>query len=271
MVTPITPERGELSPPNGVRPQGSAAAHAGSFLPCTFSILSGQLSVADGASFDEPRAPLAGSEPSLTGVPSKPMSPKGASSEPVPLAGVSSEPVPLAGESSESVPLAGASSESVPLAGAQLTGAQVASAQLNSERKKELLCQEILRNITLILNSHSHPRLNDLQGDEQLAFSVLGMGLGDFCGRSYSYLSLSQLQQLIYAQIVYFEPRLDPESVQVRLLTDSTNQARASYTVSMDITAKIRPSLLENQVFSCTTVLDLESGANVVRLKSGRI
>ena len=251
MLTPITPERGELSHPNGVRPQGSAAAHAGSFLPCTFSILSGQLSVADGSSSDEPRAPLAGSEPSLTGVPSEPMSPNEASSEPVPLAG--------------------ASSQSVPLAGAQLTGAQVASAQLNSERKKELLCQEILRNITLILNSHSHPRLNDLQGDEQLAFSVLGMGLGDFCGRSYSYLSLSQLQQLIYAQIVYFEPRLDPESVQVRLLTDSTNPARASYTVSMDITAKIRPSLLENQVFSCTTVLDLESGANVVRLKSGRI
>lgn len=251
MLTPITPERGELSHPNGVRPQGSAAAHAGSFLPCTFSILSGQLSVADGSSSDEPRAPLVGSEPSLTGVPSEPMSPNGASSEPVPLAG--------------------ASSQSVPLAGAQLTGAQVASAQLNSERKKELLCQEILRNITLILNSHSHPRLNDLQGDEQLAFSVLGMGLGDFCGRSYSYLSLSQLQQLIYAQIVYFEPRLDPESVQVRLLTDSTNPARASYTVSMDITAKIRPSLLENQVFSCTTVLDLESGANVVRLKSGRI
>lgn len=261
MLTPITPERGELSHPNGVRPQGSAAAHAGSFLPCTFSILSGQLSVADGSSSDEPRAPLAGSEPSLTGVPSEPMSPNGASSE----------PVPLAGASSESVPLAGASSQSVPLAGAQLTGAQVASAQLNSERKKELLCQEILRNITLILNSHSHPRLNDLQGDEQLAFSVLGMGLGDFCGRSYSYLSLSQLQQLIYAQIVYFEPRLDPESVQVRLLTDSTNPAHASYTVSMDITAKIRPCLLENQVFSCTTVLDLESGANVVRLKSGRI
>ena len=251
MLTPITPERGELSHPNGVRPQGSAASHAGSFLPCTFSILSGQLSVADGSSSDDPRAPLAGSEPSLTGVPSEPMSPNGASSEPVPLAG--------------------ASSQSVPLAGTQLTGAQVASAQLNSERKKELLCQEILRNITLILNSHSHPRLNDLQGDEQLAFSVLGMGLGDFCGRSYSYLSLSQLQQLIYAQIVYFEPRLDPESVQVRLLTDSTNPARASYTVSMDITAKIRPSLLENQVFSCTTVLDLESGANVVRLKSGRI
>lgn len=251
MLTPITPERGELSHPNGVRPQGSAAAHVGSFLPCTFSILSGQLSVADGSSSDEPRAPLAGSEPSLTGVPSEPMSPNGASSEPMPLAG--------------------ASSQSVPLAGAQLTGAQVASAQLNSERKKELLCQEILRNITLILNSHSHPRLNDLQGDEQLAFSVLGMGLGDFCGRSYSYLSLSQLQQLIYAQIVYFEPRLDPESVQVRLLTDSTNPARASYTVSMDITAKIRPCLLENQVFSCTTVLDLESGANVVRLKSGRI
>lgn len=146
------------------------------------------------------------------------------------------------------------------------------SAKLSLERKKELLRHEILQNIILILNSHSHPRLADLKGDPSLAFSVLGMGLADFCGHSYASLSLSQLQQRIKEQIVYFEPRLDPDSVQILLLTDplSSVTERSSHTINLEISAKIHPRLLAGQVFRCSTVLDLESGANVVHLKSGR-
>ena len=146
------------------------------------------------------------------------------------------------------------------------------NAKLSLERKKELLRHEILQNITLILNSHSHPRLADLKGDQSLAFSVLGMGLADFCGHSYASLSLSQLQQRIKEQIVYFEPRLDPTSVQVLLLTDplSSVTERSGHTINLEISAKIHPRLLAGQVFNCSTVLDLESGANVVHLKSGR-
>lgn len=146
------------------------------------------------------------------------------------------------------------------------------SAKLSLERKKELLRHEILQNITLILNSHSHPRLADLKGDQSLAFSVLGMGLADFCGHSYASLSLSQLQQRIKEQIVYFEPRLDPTSVQVLLLTDhlSSETERSGHTINLEISAKIHPRLLAGQVFKCSTVLDLESGDNVVHLKSGR-
>lgn len=146
------------------------------------------------------------------------------------------------------------------------------NAKLSLERKKELLRHEILQNITLILNSHSHPRLADLQGDQSLAFSVLGMGLADFCGHSYASLSLAQLQQRIKEQIVYFEPRLDPSSVQVLLLTDplSSVTERSGHTVQLEISAKIHPRLLAGQVFRCSTVLDLENGANVVHLKSGR-
>ena len=146
------------------------------------------------------------------------------------------------------------------------------NAKLSLERKKELLRHEILQNITLILNSHSHPRLADLKGDQSLAFSVLGMGLADFCGHSYASLSLSQLQQRIKEQIVYFEPRLDPTSVQVLLLTDhlSSETERSGHTINLEISAKIHPRLLAGQVFKCSTVLDLESGDNVVHLKSGR-
>ena len=124
------------------------------------------------------------------------------------------------------------------------------NAKLSLERKKELLRHEILQNITLILNSHSHPRLADL----------------------YASLSLSQLQQRIKEQIVYFEPRLDSTSVQVLLLTDplSSVTERSGHTINLEISAKIHPRLLAGQVFNCSTVLDLESGANVVHLKSGR-
>ena len=120
------------------------------------------------------------------------------------------------------------------------------NAKLSLERKKELL--------------------------QSLAFSVLGMGLADFCGHSYASLSLAQLQQRIKEQIVYFEPRLDPSSVQVLLLTDplSSVTERSGHTVQLEISAKIHPRLLAGQVFRCSTVLDLENGANVVHLKSGR-
>ena len=79
----------------------------------------------------------------------------------------------------------------------------------------------------------------------------------------------TQLQQQIREQIVHFEPRLDPDSVQVHLISDGTSNS-LNHTINLEIVAQIHPSLLADLVFRCTTLLDLESGANVVRLSSGR-
>lgn len=220
---------------------------ASQFLPCTLSLLSGRfLNNSDSAALG---ASASASDKSASG------SDKAGAAAQETLAEANNTSV---AESREVSASSGAGSS--------------LNAKLSLERKKELLRHEILQNITLILNSHSHPRLADLKGDQSLAFSVLGMGLADFCGHSYASLSLSQLQQRIKEQIVYFEPRLDPTSVQVLLLTDplSSVTERSGHTINLEISAKIHPRLLAGQVFNCSTVLDLESGANVVHLKSGR-
>lgn len=191
-------------------------ARASTFLPCTFSLLSGH-------SIASPQAAASDSSPQL----------------------------------------GGSSTEQ----GSTELGST--RAPLSFERTKDLLRAEILHNIVLILNSHSHPRLSDLHGDRELSYSVLGMGLDDFCGHSHAAQSLAQLQQRIREQIVYFEPRLDPDSVQVHLFEDGTYDG-LNHTINLEIVARIHPRLLADQVFRCTTLLDLESGANVVRLSSGR-
>lgn len=162
-----------------------------------------------------------------------------------------------------------AASDSNPQPGGSSTELGSTRAPLSFERTKDLLRAEILHNIVLILNSHSHPRLSDLHGDRELSYSVLGMGLTDFCGHSHAAQSLAQLQQQIREQIVHFEPRLDPDSVQVHLISDGTSNS-LNHTINLEIVAQIHPKLLADQVFRCTTLLDLESGANVVRLSSGR-
>ena len=227
---------------------------ASQFLPCTLSLLSGRFlnnsdSAALGASASASDKAASGSDKT------------GAASD---KTGAAAQET-LAEANNTSV------AESREVSASSGAGSSL-NAKLSLERKKELLRHEILQNITLILNSHSHPRLADLKGDQSLAFSVLGMGLADFCGHSYASLSLSQLQQRIKEQIVYFEPRLDPTSVQVLLLTDPLPSVteRSGHTINLEISAKIHPRLLAGQVFNCSTVLDLESGANVVHLKSGR-
>ena len=228
---------------------------ASQFLPCTLSLLSGRfLNSSDSA--------LAKDSANTVSAASASASDKAASASD--KTGAAAQET-LAEANNTSV------AESQEVSASSGAGSSL-NAKLSLERKKELLRHEILQNITLILNSHSHPRLADLQGDQSLAFSVLGMGLADFCGHSYASLSLAQLQQRIKEQIVYFEPRLDPTSVQVLLLTDplSSVTERSGHTINLEISAKIHPRLLAGQVFKCSTLLDLESGANVVHLKSGR-
>jgi len=74
---------------------------------------------------------------------------------------------------------------------------------ISTQRLKD----EILANISLILNSSTHPTAEALNFDDELCSSVLGMGLEDFCGCSHSLQKRRQLQQQIMYQLQKFEPR----------------------------------------------------------------
>ena len=102
---------------------------AGQFLPCTLSLLSGKFLESSGSvSATDDASPASGktaADASAQGVPTE-----------------------ANASASENKEVSGSGSS----AGASL------SAKLSLERKKELLRHEILQNITLILNSHSHFR-----------------------------------------------------------------------------------------------------------------
>ena len=238
-ATNTTSASSALSPATG---QPQLLAHH--YLPCTFSVLSGRI-FSDKSDHDAsfPKALPAAAPP--------------------PHAGGSSA-TGLTPSANATTATLGPDTEAphAPEAGAS-------SATLTPERKKELLRAEILHNITLLLNAHSHPRLGDLQHYPELSFSVLGMGLGDFCGRSYAATSIARLQQLIREQLVHFEPRLDPASVQVVLV--SNPQDKLTHTISLEIRARVQANLLDDQLFICTTEVDVESSTNVVHLKTGRV
>jgi type VI secretion system protein ImpF len=77
------------------------------------------------------------------------------------------------------------------------------------------LKQEILDNISLIFNSCSRPGPDELGNDPYIIYSVLGFGIGNFCGRQSSEETVNGICRQIREQIIHFEPRLDPKSVLV--------------------------------------------------------
>lgn len=118
------------------------------------------------------------------------------------------------------------------------------------------LKEDVLRNIEMILNSKS--RLSDTElGDEQcLLNSVLGLGLADFCGESRSYQTFERLKHNIVTQLVYFEPRIEPASIEVKLLekAGSLNHVR-----EMEIAVVIEAKSV-NLGLRFLSRIDLETG-----------
>ncbi len=127
---------------------------------------------------------------------------------------------------------------------------------LRSMSDLSYLKKEIFRNIELLLNSRAHPRVDDLQGDRDLYFSVLGMGIDDFCGLSHGQETLSRILDNLREQVVFFEPRLDPASVQVKILE---HEGSDNCAIDIEITARINVKPFSDDI-NCVFSLDLESG-----------
>lgn len=128
----------------------------------------------------------------------------------------------------------------------------------------EHLKQEILINIEFILNSRSRPSLRDLMNDPKLHFSVLGMGIDDFCGRQNSRDTVDRICDEIRALIVHFEPRLDPENLRVTLKNDEQG---GKSDLLMEIQARVRVKPFDGNFF-CSFVLDLETGIPSLKSRS---
>jgi predicted component of type VI protein secretion system len=68
----------------------------------------------------------------------------------------------------------------------------------------------------MLFCSRSHPSLAELKGYEDLQNSVLGYGISDYCGKVCDDEDREFLLDHIRKQIRDFEPRLAPDSIEVK-------------------------------------------------------
>lgn len=121
------------------------------------------------------------------------------------------------------------------------------------------LQQEILHNISLLLNSRCGLSVQELSAFPQVQHSTMALGLHDFCGQSLSASRLQALLQEIRQQLQFFEPRLDPDSLQVKAVQEDP----LHNSTGIEIYARLLPGLLSAD-FSCRLLFDFEAGTGAV-------
>lgn len=128
----------------------------------------------------------------------------------------------------------------------------------------EKIKQEILLNISQILNSRTHPMPDDLGNRLEVVHSVLSFGLSDFCGQNKSLSTVERIKHEIIEQIRYFEPRVNPDTVVVEHKAEDSMESASGFL--LEISAEFALQALAGQ-FICISYLDLETGLATVRIK----
>ncbi len=118
------------------------------------------------------------------------------------------------------------------------------------------LKKEITLNIESILNSRARPSFAELLNDPQLHFSVIGMGLDDFCGSHHTDNTIEKIRKEMRDQLIHFEPRLAPDSIVVTVKGEHENRRG---NLIMDISGRINVKPFEGE-YLCAYRLDLETG-----------
>ena len=115
----------------------------------------------------------------------------------------------------------------------------------------------ILRDLIWLLNSKSKSSTGELSKFPEVESSVLNFGIDDLCGFSYEGADLNLLQQSIKDSIIRFEPRLDPETLVVRLFRPEDGSSMSSFEVEISGTIIATPVPEELIIHS---LVDAESG-----------
>lgn len=141
---------------------------------------------------------------------------------------------------------------------------------LNPEERKETfipgvslraLKSDVYKNIEMILNSKSHPSEEELERWPEIQDSVINFGLQDYCGLTNTPDNREKLRDHILFQLKTFEPRLDPETLDIEFVeaTDGTKS-----TMTYQIHGMIKAGeFAEEIVFK--SILDLETGVSSVK------
>jgi type VI secretion system protein ImpF len=125
----------------------------------------------------------------------------------------------------------------------------------------------VRRDLAWLFNATRMEAVQSLADFPLVARSVLNYGIPDLAGRTASSLATAQLEQMIRQAILDFEPRLDRNSVRVRLVLDQ--QQMNHNALSFDVEAELWAQPLPLHLFLRTAV-DLESGSVEVSDQGGK-
>ena len=123
------------------------------------------------------------------------------------------------------------------------------------------LKKDIFDNIEMILNSRSHPQAEDLEKYPELSESVLAYGLTDFCGKVCSMDDKETIREHILHQLRVFEPRLNPDSIDVTL---AQNDKETRSVLEFQISGMIDVAELSEEIVFISR-LDLETGNSYLK------
>jgi type VI secretion system protein ImpF len=125
----------------------------------------------------------------------------------------------------------------------------------------------VRRDLSWLLNTTHLAALQNLDGQPDVARSVLNYGTPDLAGRTASSIEPRMLERLLLKAIADFEPRLLKSTVKVRIIADE--QKMSHNAMCFDIEAELWAQPLPLRLF-LRTEIDLENGgATVVDLGQG--
>jgi len=125
---------------------------------------------------------------------------------------------------------------------------------LSHRRYKE----SVLRDLAWLLNTTNMSIRDEMAENPEVANSVLNFGIPDLAGTTSSTVDPNQLARAIRDAILRFEPRILPESLQVKLEVDE--DSRLQNRLEMVIDGELWASPVPVHVL-VNTAVDLETGA----------
>jgi type VI secretion system lysozyme-like protein len=124
--------------------------------------------------------------------------------------------------------------------------------------------EDVLENVEMLFTSRAHLSEVELKDDRELISSVLGFGITDYCGMSFSDTQRELLKRHIAEQLAFFEPRLDPSSISVEFVHEEDNPA---FLMEFKISGVIRFGQISEELLFVSK-LNLETGgAEITSLK----
>lgn len=120
----------------------------------------------------------------------------------------------------------------------------------------------VIRDLAWLLNTDTLSSAVDLSAYPNVADSVLNYGLGNLAGRHRSGMITAELERMVRAAILHFEPRILPKSLKVDVDVDWTGMGGKQ--LSLKITGLLWRQPMPEQ-FQLHTELDLDTGYVYVR------